>query len=262
MKLKKQWTALLTLFCLNGVLFGDTIRLKNGDVLRGTIVHQGARRVVIRTRYGRMSVAKERIHSVRITPKKKQSERVYLQLHGGKRVDGILLQQTDSYLLLQTAGRKRRIPKSSILQMSWRRLPAQPTGRGHYLPPLERIWRSALVPSWGQFASGQTTRGIIWATACGGLLISTVAFQIDYQAKLNDYRAFGVHNEDLFRTAEDARKRTNLFILFTLSAWLLNVADAWLLGPAVPASHTSAGLRLQSHIDSLGMVRMELTYKF
>jgi len=218
---------LVVIYFIPSLIFSDVLHLKNGDAIRGTIIIQTKKNIKIKTKYGIIKIPKDEIKKVIITQIKKKDEFIYLKTKNGKRFKGVFIRFDSQYVYLIILKKIKKISKRDIHIMSWE--PFSIEREKIYYKQIARwdvVWRSALLPSWGQFYDGQTTKGIVVATIVGGLILSSVGMQLDYMKKKNNYDNAGYHNVSLYETAESARNRVNLFVVLTLSAWFLNIADS------------------------------------
>lgn len=225
--MKKTITAILLITLIYSLVYSDTIIMKNGDYLKGKIIFQNEKVVKIKTKFGKVTVPKIEIKTIKMSVITKPKEIVYIKLKSNKKISGIIIQQNSEKMILTHNNTTITISKKNISQLSWE--PIIETKKVIYLKKSTKwdsIWRSTVLPSWGQFHNKKKTKGIIIASVIGLLSIATITSQIDYNSKLNDYNNAIIKSDALFNTAEDARKRTNNLIVGLSIAWILNIADA------------------------------------
>ena len=121
------------------------------------------------------------------------------------------------------------------------------------------VFRSVLLPGWGQFYTGHNVRGTIAMTLCLGALGGTIWSIMQNSAKYNNYTekadyAFSesyaqdlsagrttegkylAEKDDLYSKYTDAHEQMILFIAITGGAWALNIVDATFAG--IEAKHS------------------------
>lgn len=98
--------------------------------------------------------------------------------------------------------------------------------------------RSILVPSWGQFFEGNSTKGYV--VLCGAALSAAAAFYYSSESDkaYDDYKRVGLMNSDQY---SDYTNKSNSFTLATLSLvafWLYGIIDAYFISsPDEYAAH-------------------------
>jgi hypothetical protein len=112
---------------------------------------------------------------------------------------------------------------------------------------LKAALRSALLPGWGQFYSGEKTRGVILSTLGYGAALTTVIAELRYQdredkyeAALSDYQAaksieernrLQLVLEDRHQKAYDAETLKRNLLVVTTAVWAYNIIDALIFFP-------------------------------
>lgn len=266
---------LALVFFLTAVgLFGDVIHLTNGDQLKGEIIAQNETSVTIKTRFTTLTVPKHTI--ARIEKAVKAEEMINLYMKDGSVWRGIVLRQNEEHILIRRAnGRQAIFLKTDIERLDWKAgvQEKQKTGRddrravnkaaaalttGGTRPRyagmsagrvrLESLWRSALVPSWGQFWQGRDTMGYIWAGTTGAALVGMLAARISYTIEKSAWDA-GDHSQERY---DRMKRRSDLHFALSLTAlclWALNVADAGVFSP----SRAMCGVSLLPAADGPGL---------
>ena len=106
------------------------------------------------------------------------------------------------------------------------------------------VFRSALIPGWGQFYNRQPVKGGIIVGAEAALVGAAVAMHFLGMSDENEYRAddfaqkysgltateLGVKAQHLRESAEDFYELRNIFIYSAVGVWLYNILDAYLFG--------------------------------
>lgn len=278
-------TLALVLFLAASGLAGDVIHLTNGDQLKGEIIAQTEQSVTIKTQYTTLTVPKHTI--ARIEKAIKAEEMINLYLKDGSIWRGIVLRQNEEHILIRRAnGRQAIFLKADIERLDWKagvlekqntgrddrkavnKAAAAATGKTGTTPPLPRfsgmtagrirlesLWRSALVPSWGQFWQGRKTMGYVWAGTTGATLFGMLAARISYRIEKSAWDA-GDHSQERY---DRMKRRSDLHFALSLTAlclWALNVADAAVFSPKTPV-----GLSLLPATDGPG-VQVALNLRF
>jgi len=112
---------------------------------------------------------------------------------------------------------------------------------------LKAAWRSLILPGWGQFYSGEKTRGVIISTLGYGAVLTSVIAELRYQdredkyeAALSDYQAaksieernrLRLILEDKHQKAYDAETLKRNLLIVTAAVWAYNVIDALVFFP-------------------------------
>ena len=106
------------------------------------------------------------------------------------------------------------------------------------------VFRSALIPGWGQFYNRQPVKGGIIVGAEAALIGAAVAMHFLGMSDEDEYRAddfaqkysgltaaeLGVKAQQLRESAEDFYELRNIFIYSAAGVWLYNILDAYLFG--------------------------------
>jgi len=92
------------------------------------------------------------------------------------------------------------------------------------------FWRSAVLPSWGQFHSGQRTKGWLIAAGFGISLLGMYSCYMGHQNALLDWE-YGERTSDLRERIEKLRNRFMVFAVSGLLIYLYNLGDAWFYLP-------------------------------
>jgi len=102
--------------------------------------------------------------------------------------------------------------------------PAQP------LTAADALWRSALVPGWGQYKTDRHIRGVAFGVATGASLVATLWLTVRaHQANtIYENAPLSVRSQAYDQAANDATAR-NTLLGVTLGLWAVNVAEAFFL---------------------------------
>ena len=207
--------------------------LKNGTVCRGVIVSQTPSYIVIRRKNGKKAIfLKENIARMDWGKENKKTATPGKENRSGKPAPN------------KTPGKSRPLPNSV------KKRPPLKSGENSLSKfrnftrgkiRLQSVWRSALLPSWGQFYQERKTMGWIWVGAMGISLIGMGYSYIGYRIEKKDWDA-GDHSLDQYNRME---KKSDLYFAFSLAAlsiWLLNIADAAIFSPEARKTGISASV--------------------
>lgn len=219
--------ALVLAACLvAGLALADKVLLTNGDAVVGEIIRQDKDGVVVKTEFGEVPIAKEKIKSILYT-NRPAPERINVYLRGGRAWRGDVLEQDRERILLRVeGGATLPVMKTNIEKIDWKSYLSWETPRD---AGLAAGWRSLVAPSWGQFWSGRPVAGWISLGTCGGLAAASLVSYLSYQSALRSYNDWPTASR--YERADARRKTSNLFITLTAVAWILNAADAALFAP-------------------------------
>ena len=236
---------ILILFCFLSMfpqfILGDVIYLENGDIIKGKIIQHNPGSVKIKTKYMELTIAKKQIMRIKITRESKDNKNTI------KRIAGVLISQNKKYLIIKTEeGKiikilkknleihepKKKIklkkPKPEIKIKTRRIISIQPLTSADIR--WNSIWRSALLPSWGQFYQKKYTKA--WIIAGAGLASITgyLISYFDYRETLNQWNS-GNHSQAITDELQRKVKPLNILTVITTAVWLLNIADAAMFSP-------------------------------
>jgi len=144
--------------------------------------------------------------------------------------------------------------------------------------PLSAGLRSALIPGWGQYHTGQDLKGtaflVVEAGLAAGLLWSDAKrhdAENDYEEALRAYRAADQVDEieeayaERLRTFDEYEKwheRRKRWAYAAAAVWLINVLDATLLMPSTgPGGYTQLDEGSPGFFASVGTERTEFGYQ-
>jgi curli biogenesis system outer membrane secretion channel CsgG len=107
------------------------------------------------------------------------------------------------------------------------------------------IFRSALIPGWGQFYNREPAKGLLFAAAGLGSLGTAAAFYLKAQTANSEYKMGTVDTVEQRALANESVKIANISLMAFGAVWLLNVLDATISGTdssSVEISPTATGL--------------------
>jgi|GEM_PF-1234203 len=132
------------------------------------------------------------------------------------------------------------------------------------------VWRSALLPGWGQIYSGRVFKGICIAVAQGILVAGAFINEADYKKNYDEYQNMtdpnnlDFHNMDnTFNKAQKAANSAAGFTIVSTCLWALNILDAWLLckyddSTAMVPQEREQGIACKIHETG----KMEIAYRW
>lgn len=106
------------------------------------------------------------------------------------------------------------------------------------------VFRSVLIPGWGQFYNQQGTKGAAFIGLEGGLLGAALGFHFAGQSAESSYH----DSEDpggtvhLRERAESRYRTRNVLLVASGGLWLFNIVDAWVFGRSPSADWSGTGL--------------------
>lgn len=158
----RWFIAILIFFLSSGPLFADRILMKSGQVLNGKIIRQSRKDITVRLASGVRTVSKTQVRRVffgkNADAEMKKEEALQLAALKTK-AEQELKAATDAK---QTEAKKEEAEQEHKNQRPTRH--QEPVDRTNIMSAL---WRSALVPGWGQYYQGRIWSGV----AYGGLFL-------------------------------------------------------------------------------------------
>jgi len=142
------------------------------------------------------------------------------------------------------------------------------------VPRLNALWRSAIIPGFGQVYSGRM-KGLIYTLLTAGALNYTLEFRSDfrdqqkvYDIMLKQYRTSNSSSDVLaglwqdveteYSELKNINRKKQIAIGVTAAVWLWNMIDAYLFVPKIEESK-SFSINTQTGYDG---IRMELSFGF
>ena len=117
------------------------------------------------------------------------------------------------------------------------------------------VFRSVLIPGWGQFYNRQATKGGILLGLEGAVLGAALGFHLVGQSHEAEYNA-STDSATAMRTRELAESRyraRNMLLIGAGGLWLVNVVDAWAFGRPASADWSGTGLVLAPSLQGPGL---------
>jgi hypothetical protein len=118
-KLTKSITLPFILILFVFPVYGEIIHLKDGQVLKGSIIKENNQIIVVKTRYLTRRIKRANIK--RILYGERDAENIYIQKISGKIISGFLVDQDSHFVFFRRtkeSPEEIKIPKSDIKQMS------------------------------------------------------------------------------------------------------------------------------------------------
>ncbi len=212
-------------------IFADLITLNNGDTVKGKILSQTRNLITLKTPYGNLTWKKTKIKKIIYEQKqgKKAIANVYtkqLLLYRGE-----LIKQGIEKLSLKTMdGKTIELNISEIDRINWKKKAQLKfiSGEDMRMPSL---WRSTLLPSWGQFHQQRKTAGYAIAISSGCLALSTLITRLSYNDVKGDYQAIDYDDRELRQKVENWRIAYNISITGLGLVYIYNIVDALIFSP-------------------------------
>ena len=101
------------------------------------------------------------------------------------------------------------------------------TNFGTIVKPLNALWRSAVLPSWGQFYSGRPTLGYIVAGTFTASLTTAIIMNVLYNKQIDYWRDNSRLDEDWIK-ARNYAFANNFFLGMTVGTYIFQVVDAYI----------------------------------
>lgn len=222
-------------------LVADLVELKNGEKLKGDVLAQDASTVRLKTLLGEVTVRKDEIRRIVLeTPTNELAGKrlVNAFLRDGRFHRGWLLREEADRIVLRTVAGDVTVLRSDLRNIDERRELYLEEKRFTY-PLGAALWRSAVLPGWGQFWMARPTKGWIFATATGAFLGGAIGTYAAWRSATDSYNArlaAGTYDKALFDHAAKLKTWNNVLFTLTLVAYGANLADAALFrgrpGPA------------------------------
>ncbi|MFN8258373.1 MAG: DUF5683 domain-containing protein [Bacteroidales bacterium] len=106
------------------------------------------------------------------------------------------------------------------------------------------IWRSGLVPGWGQLYKNQKGKGYVMLAGTGALWGCIAYTQFKYIQNYNDAQLYKGSNNDYYLTYKENyekwEKRRNTFLIGYSVYWALNIVDVVVSKPKKSSSYISS----------------------
>lgn len=237
----------MTLLCAGNSILADTITLKSGAVVQGTIVQQDAVKIEIQTAHGVKVIQKNLIKRIeytadKSTDDKKKEEQLAQEKAEQEKQEREQAEKQKREEEERLESQRLRDELSALKEEKRRREDAVSQMRGKSGWP--SVWRSMVLPGWGQVYRGDMTTAR-WFL--GGAFLSTVyAYRAnqEYKSARSNYDSsartalllgltaspglvVGFVDANQKRNALASRaNRTNLAFGFLGAIYLTNVAEA------------------------------------
>lgn len=95
----------------------------------------------------------------------------------------------------------------------------------------DSLWRSAVLPGFGQFWHERESFGYLYASLTGASLAITLFSYFNFTSARSSYYN-NPYNESLFTKADSKRKLFNKFAYITATIWIWQAFDAFLFCPS------------------------------
>lgn len=185
--------AFLLLFALSaGALLADTITLNNGTAIEGRIIAQDAKMVRILTKRGEQVFLKTAIRRITYSEKKQTPE----EIEKARLEEEKLKEQADKDAEAREAEKKEvdrlreenESLKADLARRNQTEKQAAEAARERYSRSgWPAIWRSAVLPGWGQYYRGDKSRGAAFMAAAGLSAYTLYRFNNDYRKTRTEF---------------------------------------------------------------------------
>jgi RNase P/RNase MRP subunit p29 len=114
---------------------GVVVELKNGDKIQGEIIEETKEAIKIKTSYGELTIPREKIAKITGTkpgpkpepkPAEEESRNIVIELKNGDKIEGEILEESDTAIKVKTAYGPLTIPRSQIAKIT--KAAARPSG--------------------------------------------------------------------------------------------------------------------------------------
>lgn len=174
----------------SSTLFSDTVYLKNGQSITGKVIRQSRQRIQIRLKNGNIkSINKARIRRTRFGPvkdikkeqelKRKQAELARINKKKEQEEKERLEKQRkldEELRLAEEQKRKEQLRRDRQNRLDQQKIQDKKSKPDTSDPEIDKwgaLWRSAIIPGWGQWARGEKVTGGLFAagTILGGVAL-------------------------------------------------------------------------------------------
>lgn len=227
------WTLfyLIIISLLTIVIHADKVILKNKDVIKGKIKKIDNYYLHIKTEFAVMHIKKENIsHYIYETGIQKK---INVYTRNGKLYSGELLHQDKKTLRIMINKKEYLISKDDIERLDWHNTIFNPEKTYKDLR-YASLWRSLLLPSWGQFYQGKKTKGFVIASSMLFFISGTIYAKItvnDYLRRQTSPTFPDSQLEQLEKNISNWDKVYNIFLTASIIGWILNAIDSAVFAP-------------------------------
>ncbi|MFP4466311.1 MAG: tetratricopeptide repeat protein [Candidatus Goldiibacteriota bacterium] len=109
----------------------------------------------------------------------------------------------------------------------------------------ELLWRSAIVPGWGQFYNDDLVKAYLFSLSYMASLSAIIKYTLDQQAAADAYANTNYDFENTYREAEEAALKVWIPAGTAAVVWMVSVIDAWMSGVDVPEGAQRAFNRIE-----------------
>jgi len=168
-----------------------------------------------------------------------------LALTSGLMADRVVLKNGDSYrgtivsqdrheVRIRTSFALVTLPKSGVVRLEF----DEPADRW------DSLWRSALLPGWGQFWHDRPIPGALYS---GGTFAGVATSTLLYLSYLSARDAYNASQNDssLFSKANTRRKQFNAALTITIGLWIWQAADAAIFAPTTTRTEGLSAFSLE-----------------
>lgn len=262
--MKNRLMRVVLTLLLPGALGAETVFLRNGQYVSGELVGQTATTITLRTRTGTKTIEKTKIRRIIYTStsdeEQRQLEERAKQQREQRERERLAREKADNERRAEAekAAREReRVAKEAAEK---RRKEEEEARAKRRFGPFDgelvsALWRSAVLPGWGQTHQGRADTGRIYGGVAVGTLFFTWWFRRTYVPRRADYTndsdvalgvaiaapdstagaALGLMYGSLLESRDrmqTAGFRTNLFFTAFVLNWAWNLVDVVIFRPS------------------------------
>ncbi|MCK4906554.1 MAG: hypothetical protein KAS64_03340 [Spirochaetes bacterium] len=217
-------TCLLPALSLNA----EIIYLKNGDTIKGKIIYQDSKSIKVKARFTTLTIPKKKILRYEKEKPKKYESIINIYLKNGNALRGYFISQSKKIIAIRLMhGVILKIQKNNIERMDWKKKTTKKSINNQISKknPWKSIWRSTVLPSWGQFYQGRNTKGWVFAASSFISISGLIFASIKYNNLRKEWDA-GDNSISLWDNMSTWYNTRNVFTVAALTIWILNIIDA------------------------------------
>lgn len=227
-------------FYIPNISQADKLILKNGSIFKGKVTYQDKLIIKIKTEFATITLQKSKVKHIFFEKPKNRQGSINVFTIDNKIYRGLFIFQDENILLIRIGDKKIRIPKNSINRVDWRKnLPLNQPDNTNLR--LRSLWRSALLPGWGQFYQKRTAWGFMYSNLIAGSIIANLLIYNKYQTLRTEYLSY-VHNDARLALADSWRKKSNTMLVLSGIFWLWQALDAGIFPPSIRNKKTIISL--------------------
>jgi len=238
------------------------IILNNGDKIKGDIIYQDKKTVHIKCQSVILKIPKSKIKNITVIRTVKP-QKVTIFLKNKKRIFGTMIKKDAKRITLETDAGKTIILLSNIITIKkGNHLIKIPIPKRKVIKDIwwDSMWRSAIIPSWGQFYQGKKAKGWIALGITAISVTGSIWSYFSYKSAKDRFDSNDKFKQSDYDKMVAADRRNDIFLTVTVAAWILNIVDATIFAPSYLTSKVP-GLSLQTTPDMSG-IQLRVSFRF